>query len=142
MDGGVGRAAFHAGQYSCAVGLVGLGGLVQLPGDFLVHRFFLPATSSPTARAPSIRSSSAIPFEVWLFTVPTDMPSAIAVSFSDRSKAWRSTTLARLRNGNWASAARTSSTVATSGPATFSGLRDQNSAIRRRSRTALRIRSR
>ncbi|AEW99267.1 hypothetical protein SCATT_p10740 (plasmid) [Streptantibioticus cattleyicolor NRRL 8057 = DSM 46488] len=119
-----------------------VGGLAQPTGDLLVHRFLLPATRSPTARAPSILSSSAIPFEVWLFTVPTEMPSATAVSFSDRSKACRSTTQARLRNGSRASAARTSSTSATSGPSAVCGLRDQNNVIRRRSRTALRIRPR
>lgn len=64
------------------------------------------------------------------------------MSFSDRSKACRSTTQARLRNGSLRKASWTSTTPATSGFSVFSSRCDQNRATRRRSRTALRIRVR
>ncbi|CAM5713858.1 hypothetical protein SPURM210S_02469 [Streptomyces purpurascens] len=95
-----------------------------------------------TPFVPSNRCSSAIPFEVWLFTVPTETPRASAVSFSDRSNACRSTTQARLRNGSLRNASWTSTTPATSGFSVLSSRCDQNRAMRRRSRTALRMRVR
>jgi len=41
-----------------------------------------PPPSPPRSRAPSSAASSATPREVWLFTVPTEIPSVTAVSRS------------------------------------------------------------
>src|SRR5690606_41726104 len=66
----------------------------------------------PPAGGPRILRSSASPFDVWLFTVPSETPRASAVSRSESPSEWRRTTQARLRNGSRASARRTSPTAA------------------------------
>src|SRR5690606_41171762 len=66
----------------------------------------------PPAGGPRILRSSASPFDVWLFTVPSETPRASAVPRSESPSEWRRTTQARLRNGSRASARRTSPTAA------------------------------
>lgn len=100
--------SFDPGQHPLPVGAVRLGSRTQPLTQLVVHQCLPPprcaATATCTCAAgvsgPSSRCSSATAREVWLFTVPTDIPSTSEVSRSDRSKACRSTTHARLRNGS------------------------------------------
>jgi FAD/FMN-containing dehydrogenase/Fe-S oxidoreductase len=77
---------------------------------YIVHNLLLASRSLPRDSR-----SRAIPFAVWLLTVPSEQPRIRAVSATLKSAQYRSTTAARMPAVSLASAFRTSSPPAISG---------------------------